>query len=633
MAHGVEQKRTSDVFRDHFEDFVNSSQDERERAEKRRDYRDLRQWTDSQCAKLEARGQAAIVFDQFSKKVDGITGLEVQRRTDPKALPVHPKNEKAAEVITDALRYVESKTYFDETATEVFEDKIVEGYGGCITEVDKKGDEFVINVTRIPWDRIYFDPHSREKDFSDSSYFGISLWMDADDAKELNPKKADEIENLFAEAQYTDQTFEDRPRDWINSERRRIRINQEFYLDKGVWHQVYFSGDTIIIEPKKSPYLDEDDEPMCPIELESDYIDRENNRWGYTQRLIDVQDEINHRRSKSLFMLSSKTVIAEKGAFGDTTREKVLKELAKGMSFIEPIPDKRVEIDSQQDIGQSQLAFYEDAKNSMDSIGINPELTGGTENAISGRAFLARQQGGMVELARVFSSHSNWKRRIYRQIWLRQKQFWLEEKWVRVSDDENAMRFVGLNIPITRIEKMLEQQTGMDIDKIRERDSDRVDMFIQQEIQGNPAMAEVVETRNDVKQLDMDIILEEVPDTAILQQEQFEILANLAGTRADPQMFEALLSISSIPGKDEILEKFRPNEQAAQQQQQLQQQQVQIDMADKAADVAKKQAEAENTQADTQKTLSEIPLNDAKTKDELASAMERIGKTSMMGLQ
>jgi len=206
------------------------------------------------------------------------------------------------------------------------------------------------------------------------------------------------------------------------------------------------------------------------------------------------------------------------------------------------------------------------------------------------------------------------------------RQFWTEEKWVRVTDNENALRFVGLNVPITMVEKQLEESAGMDINKIRERNPDAVDAFIKQEIQANPALGQVVEKRNDVKQLEMDIILEEVPDTAIIQQEQFEMLANLAGTRGDPQMFEALLELSNMPNKDAVLEKFKPDEQAQQQQAQVQQQAMQMETADKMADIAKKQAEA-------QKTAAEIPLVEAQTKDELASAVERVGKTSTMGLQ
>lgn len=621
-------------WKSHFEDFLDVTQPERIRAESRRDYRDLKQWTDKEAAALEARGQAPIVFDQFSKKVDAIVGLEVERRTDPKAYPVKPRYDKAADAITDALRYVESNTFFDDIGTEVFEDKVVEGYGGCITEYNPEKEEIEINY--IPWDRIYYDPFSRHKNFLDAKYMGITLWMDMEDAIAINPEKEDEIKMLMDSNQFDDTTFEDRPSDWVNIKRKRVRINQEFFNDNGQWMEVFYVANTVIVEPHLSPYLDCDGNPMNPIELQSDFLDRDNNRWGYMERLKDVQDEINHRRSKALFMLSSVSVLAERGAFQDTAKEEVLNELRKGMSYVEynAISGNPPVIDRQQELGQGQLAFYQDAQSSMDSVGINPELAGRTENAISGRAFIARQQGGMLELTRIFARHSEWKTRVYRQIWARIKQFWTEEKWVRVTDDKDSMSFVGLNIPITRIEKMMEQQSGMDIMDLRDKAPEEVDAFIQQATAQNPLMGQVVETRNSVVEMDMDIVVEEAPDTFVQQQEQFQVLAQLAGTRADPKMFEALLKLSNLSNKDEILAMFDGGTDAERQAAaQAQQQAVQLEMADKVADVQNKQAETAKTGAEIQKILSEIPLNEAKTKDELASAIERVGKTSTLPLQ
>ena len=211
-------------------------------------------------------------------------------------------------------------------------------------------------------------------------------------------------------------------------------------------------------------------------------------------------------------------------------------------------------------------------------------------------------------------------------MWLRMRQFWTEEKWIRVTDEEQALEFVGINIPITAVEKLLEQQSGKSIDQLKKINGEAVDAFIQQETMTNPAMGQVVETRNDVKTLDMDIILEEVQETATLQQEQFETLANLAGTRVDPVMFETLLELSVMKNKDKILQKFKGDDDQAKAQAAMQQEAMQIEKAEKIADIKQKEA-------DTQKTLSEIQLNEAKTKDELASAIERVGKTSTLPLQ
>lgn len=626
MANTVDDSRDQlNKLKENFEDFLNVTDEARRAAETRRDYRDLKQWTDTEAAKLEERDQAPIVFDQFGKKVDAICGMEVQRRSDPKAYPVTPNNEKAAEAITDALRYVERKTKFDAIGSEVFEDKIVEGYGGAITEWNPA--KKTIEIHQIPWDRTYYDPHSRNKDFSDSKVFGITLWMGKEDAKEINPKKAQDIDEMMSNQVGIDgTTFDDRPR-WIDTKRKRVRVNQEYFVKDGVWHEAFYTGETFLKGPKPSPYKDCDGNPSCPIELQSDFVDRDNARYGYTERLKDPQDEINHRRSKALHLLSSKSVVADHGAFGQVSREEILEELRKGMTFLEPIRGSRVEIDNQQDLGRSQLEFYQDAKNSMDSVGINPELQGTTDSAISGRAFLARQQGGMIELIRIFARHSEWKERVYNQMWARMKQFWPEEKWVRVTDNEDATKFIGLNVPITRLDKMLEEQSGKDIAQIQMEAGDELEAMRQQVQAQNPELMEQVETRNAVPELDMDIVIEEAPDTINLQQEQFDTLAQLAGTRGDPQMFEALLRLSSLSKKDEVLEMLKPDDQAAQQQAQqqaeLQSQMVQLEMADKAADLEVKKSEVANTNADTS-------LKQAQAKDEIASAMERISKASVV---
>lgn len=623
--------------KDHFDNFLDVTSDERLRAEKRRDYRDLKQWTDAEAETLKNRGQAPIVFDQFGKKVDGLCGLEVDRRSDPKAYPVTPKHDKAAESITDALRYVEVNTSFDEIASEVFEDKIVEGYGGVITEVKKKGDGFEIQINQLYWDRIYFDPFSRRKDFKDAKYIGITLWMDVEDAQERFPKSKDQIEELVSTSGYGDITFDDRPNDWVDIGRKRVRINQE-YINRGeVWKEVFYSGDVILVKEKDSPYLDSDGVPSCPIELESDYIDRDNNRYGYTERLVDVQDEINHRRSKALHMLSTKTVVTERGALGDKSPDEVLEDIKSGQSLIEVLPGARFEIDNQQDLGQTQLGFYQDAQNSMDSIGANPELSGQSDTAASGRAIMALQQGGMIDLSRIFARHFEWKQRVYEQMWARIKQFWTEEKWVRVTDEDEAMRFVGLNIPITKAEKLLEEQAGKDISEIREiGGSEQVDQMIQKMAQSDPTMGEVVEKRNDVVEMDMDIILENAPDTITIQQEQFDTLAQLAGTRADPQMFNALLKLSSLKNKDEVLEMFNGSKDDAQQQRQAQdeqqQQQQKILQATAESQIQKTQSEAAKNMASVEVSKADIQLKAAQTKDEIASAIERVGKTSTLEL-
>lgn len=611
-------------YRDHFEDFLSQSEEARTAARVRRNYRDLKQWTDDEIKTIRARDQAPVVFDQFGKKVDAFCGMEVTRRTDPKALPRTKKHERSADVITEALRFVADQNGFDETSSEVFEEKIVEGIGAAIVEFNPEKE--MIEINQVHWDRFYFDPHSRKKNFSDATFLGLTIWMDRDKAESRwGVPLTDNVEQTSPDGN----DFEDRPRNkgarvWGDKKRDRVRVNQEYFLEDGVWYEVWYSGDVVLEEAKPSPYVDEDDNPICPIVAQSDYVDADNNRYGYSERLRWPQDEINHRRSKALDMLSSASLIMERGALGDMSREEALQELKKAQTVFEKIPGMELTIDRNAEMGQSQIAFYQDALQQMDSIGFNPELMGATDQAISGRAFIARQQSGMTETARIFAAHSDWKKRVFSQIWLRIRQFWTEEKWVRVTDNNNAIKWAGINVPVRRIDKMLEQQFGVppeevDPKKLKQMGIDNLDDFIEQAIAQNPLLGEQVDVKNDVNRLEVDIIIQEVPDTANIQQEQFETLAQLAGQAVNPTVFKALIELSTMPNKDEIIKKLE-GDMDEQAQAQAQQQQIQMGQI---------QTEIQLKQSNIAKNMADVTLKEAQAKDEMASAVQRVNDTAL----
>jgi hypothetical protein len=53
----------------------------------------------------------------------------------------------------------------------VFENMLVEGFGGVEVTVRKLRNGVIDPyVVRIAWNRLYFDPHSCEEDFSDAAF-------------------------------------------------------------------------------------------------------------------------------------------------------------------------------------------------------------------------------------------------------------------------------------------------------------------------------------------------------------------------------------------------------------------------------------------------------------------------------
>lgn len=542
--------------RQHVEEFLTASETARYQAERRRDYVHNKQWTQEEEARLRARGQAPVVVNRIAPKIEGLKGLLIERQTDPKAYPRTKAHEDAAHAVTDALRYVADNTDLDSVKLEVADDVFVEGCGAVVVEVVERPDgETEIDINRIPWDRFYFDPHSRRGDFHDARYLGVIMWMDADDAREMFGAAVDDISHGDDS---TSETLADRPR-WAYSVkgRKRVRIATEYARVKGKWHYCIFSGDTDL-DAGISPYLDEDGKPDCPIVALSCRVDRDNQRYGEAEFWMDLQDEVNHRRSKALHILSQRQTKGRRGAILDVAAMK--RELAK--------PDGHVEVEGDLgdfdilqtgDMAAAQFALLEEAKGEIDAVGFNAQLSGERQGNLSGRAIRALQAGGVNEIAPLFARLNNWERRVYRQIWARIRQFWTRERWIRVTDMESNLRWVGFNTPIT-VQQLLEERIEDEARPLPERQ--QASQIYEAMVQASdPRLQQITEVRNPVPELDIDIKLEQSLDNVNTQAEQFELLAQMAQGRPEIP-FTTLLRLSSFRDKDELIEQIEKGQSA-----------------------------------------------------------------------
>jgi len=582
------------------EKFLTDTLDARTQSEKCRDYFDSKQWTEAEVKKLTGRKQAPIVVNRVRPKVKGLIGLYNLRKSDPKAYARTPKHEASSHVVTDGLRYVADNNDFDTTRMDVAENFFIEGYGGALIDVRQKKTEIEIRVKSIPWDRIYYDPHSREKHFDDARYKGVLLWMYTDEAKEKFPNKADLIDNLVHQEGETDETFEDRPR-WSDPQTNRIRIALHFEQFNGEWWMAIFCGDEFLVKPQISPFLDDDGDPTCPIELVSANVDRDNARYGEVSSFLDQQDEINHRRSKFLHYLNSRQTYGRQGAIPDI--DKMKRELSK--------PDGHVEFTGDQfgkdfgtfdnpsaEIGQFNL--YQDAKAELDSVSYNAQLAGERQQGdLSGRAIGKLQQAGTIELSQDYALLASWEKRVYRQIWGRIKQFWTEEKWIRVTDDQDALRWVGFNTQIT-IQEALEEKINDESEQMHVRRLAAA-QYTQMVSNEDPRLQEIIEVRNPIPELDMDIILEQSFDFVNAQEEQFEMLIQF-GRNADIDLID-LLEVSQIRGKDELIDKIEKRRQA----------QAQAAGGEQQMQAQERAAKTENVQANTAKTVVEAQQKQVET--------------------
>jgi hypothetical protein len=592
-----------------FDASQDASQDARNEAERARDYYDGRQLTDDQIKALKKRKQPIVIENLIRPKVDYLCGLERQSRTDPKAYPRTAMHDDDANAVTDALRYVTEDQDFPIKRSSVFQHMLVEGFGGVEVFARQTRDGIDPVITLIDWDRLFYDPHSCRADFSDAQYLGYVTWMDDETAKRRWPGREDVIDNAFrAGGASVAETYDDKPKwkSWVDSTRKRVRIVTIYDRSRGDWERCVYTLSGELEDCAPVPFLDEEGKPECALILQSAYVDRDNDRYGLVRDYMTLQDEVNKRRSKFLHLANSRPIRVDpaSGLNPEEARAEFNRPdgvLVAGSGEIEDL--------TSQSMAAGHFNLLAEAKQAIQLVGPNATMQGKAGQDQSGRAILALQQGGMTELAPILDALRHFNVRVYRAVWNRIRQYWTGERWVRVTDDEKNVRFVGLNTT----QGSLVAAKLRDALKSGKIDQQQAMMFAQQ-AQADPAM---MEPANAIAQLDVDIAIDEVADTATVQFEQFDQLTKLipaAPPQYIPTMFRLMIEASSLRNKDKLLKVADEMEQP--QANPLQDQALMLQMAGE-------QAKVEKTQSETAENYAQIAS--MQVKDQLSAFQSGVG--------
>lgn len=612
-------------FKQLFDDSRQAMQIGRKLAEAARDYYDGNQLTAEQREILRLRKQPDVVINRTRHAVDGLLGIVEQNKTDPRAYmrnpaqPVPPSGMPAgtgiapgpgagvfsstpgpgalpgmghnggppmpgmgapepppldaSDVASMSLRYIADRSRFPSTKMDVLECMCIEGTAASMIAVDANKE---VRIDFISSDEYFWDPRARRADLTDKRYDGIAKWQYADDVIADHPDMASEIENavIVGDAGYgSDILWDDKPEifgghSWTDRRQRRLMVVEMYYRIAGAgWYRCKFHGGGWLEIPAPSPYLDDDGVPMDPIEGASGYISRQLVRYGVVKDMIDIQDEINQRRSKAIHEINTRQIQQK-----EANSPPIDVDLARGEAAR---PDGVLpagwEIVPRNDVVANSIAMLQEAKAELDRLAPNPALLGRQSADASGRAQQIRAQAGMTEFARFLGRFKDWEHRVYKQAWSRARQFWDASKWIRVTDDAGSPQYVMVN-----------------------------------EVVGfNPYTGPVF--RNEVAKMDVDIVLDTVPDTTTLEQEIWGDLVKLAeayGPQAVP--FEVMIEMSPLPKKQALIKRLKK----------AQAEFAQANAQAMAAKAAQEAAKTQETQSKTQKNIAETKKTEVETVNE-----------------
>lgn len=553
------------------------------------DYYNGYQYTADERRILSERRQPDTVFNRVRPGVLGWLGVIKQGKTSPRAYARNPDDEDSSDVVSKVLRFIADEAQFHSTRIDAAQSYLVPGTCAVIVEPNELGR---VEIGDIRHEEFFYDPRARRQDFADARYMGIAKWMYADDVEAMYPKFKGQLQSGMDAAMVTmGTTFTDRPLNgavtWIDPKRRRVLVVEIYHREGSKWYRCRFYGNGIL-EDGLSPYVDERKQTVNPIVAQSCFVDRENNRYGIVRDMRGPQDEINKRRAKLLNLLTMRQLITTVEGF-DASADVARVQAARPDGVI-PFGFDIANLDAQI-TGQMELLNL--AIQEIERMSPNPAVLGRSGEDQSGRAQLVRQQAGMTEGAVVMGGIEEWELRVYRACWTRAKQFWKADDYIRVTDDTKAPEYIGINQPIVQ----------------------EVPAIVQHPRTGMPMVGTqkvVLGYKNALAEMDVDITLDTVSNTANLQQEQFQMLADLARADAIQIPLPLLIQMSSLPNKAELLDQLK--EMTGQPPTPEQMLKVQQD------------------QANIEKTKSEVIRNEADAAAKIGGSMVQAGNMHLNAL-
>ena len=584
------------LYRRWFREAVEHSRKWQDEAREDYDFVEGRQWTKSEIKRFEETARPPIVVNRIRPIINLLSGYQRNTRLDIDFLGRTPDDEKIASVRKGITKYVFDTCNYDSEESAVFLDSVIGGIGWFYVgyEVNEEKTDGEAVVKRENPFGMYVDPESHTADYSDAKYICRAKWVDKEELKEVYPEHAESIDAQYLV--YDNDELQTAPQIddtlWYKRELQKVRVVECWYktqekeikillatgeeitpeeVTPEIWMSGFITGftektvpvikvcvffDNIILEEMTSPYK-HGEFPFVPFPCYYFGVGGDEIPAGVVRDLKYPQREINKRRIQSMHILNTTGnggYFVEEGAMDEKQFSEFIKK-GNLPGYIQRVqtgtfsngPAKIIE----RQIGAfpTGLAQAEaQATADLNSVsGINEALLGtDINNGMSGRAIELKQRQASTHLAVIFDNLRNVKRKIARLLWGKRgragviPQFYTEEKAYRI-EGTNGQQYITVNQQIT-----------------------------------DPIAGTVVETLNDLSQGEFDIVISDVTASVTHRQAQLWTLIDGISKLGVPGdlVFEMILDLSELPGKEEIKQRWRQRQEsqakAAQEQMQTQ---------------------------------------------------------------
>lgn len=590
------------------------------------DYYDSIHYTPQEAAKIRARGQQPIVFNEVKPSIDFLIGTERRMRRDFKILARRNRDEAAtkdAETKTQLLKYLDDVGKVPFQRSQVADDAWKAGMGVMFVGLNDDPEQEIILRRKVSWRNVMADSlRSDRTDINTGRYFFEFQEVDLDVAQAIfsSPEQRAALDRAA-------QAFDSSGvrADWVNgypiqgymgsnglparwmqydSEAWAINPRKRVLLIAAWWYDYSSStsrpGETGELTANRTSRR-----VRCTIMTEEDVLldapsPYQHNRypyviqWAYLRKkdgapygpirpVRDVQDDINKKMAKASFATSVNQLRIEEGAISpEMPLEELRDEVAApdGIAVFAngALAGGRVQVREQGEVAQSSVALMERQVGFLrGTMGVNEELRGMQGSATSRVAMDAKAERGGVITAELFDNVMLAHQCEGELVLSLVEQFYTENMVFSVTGERFALDYYEIN------------GTGPNGERI-----------------------------NDVTAHKAQFVIGDAPWRQALAAAAFESAMDMLGKlgAALPQVVTAIIDLvfewSDLPNKQLIVQRIRqatgatdPDKGDSPEQQAIKQRQQQVAQAEFEAQMAGLQASIKEAQAKGEKLDAE----------------------------
>lgn len=539
-------------------------------------YADGLQWTDDEIKDMEDRGQLALTFNEIKPAVEWILGTEQRTKVDWSVLPRKAAGVEDAQTKTKILKYLNDVNQTSFKRSFAFRHCVTVGVGWMETHISTDPEDEPIRHGNEHWRNVWWDSLSTQPDLSDARYLFRQRYLDLDIAIAMWPEREQKLrsyaENRMHGPTYDEdswiqsQVYYDQQNNYIsrvddalsashnrrlvvpliemwyretasglkvrgedkfngmlydetNPELSKLREMGSISLHEAVYMQMrlaIFLDQGCLLHDDKSPY-NHNRFPLHPIWCYRRDID--GMPYGIVRNARDAQFDLNKRRAKALWLLSTVRSIMEKGAVDDL--DEFVDEVGRPDAVIVKNSGKELAIEHNNALADGHVVLEDRDKNYIHSTsGVTAENLGQETNATSGKAIQSRQNQGTVVTGPIFTNLRQaykWQGQVTLSL---MEQFYNDEREFRITGDDGEHEFVQVN--------QFDEMTG--------------------------------QYMNDITARQADFVVSEQDFRESVRQAMFESMMDMVGKLPGEmalQMLDMVFELSDLPKKDEIIKRIR----------------------------------------------------------------------------